>query len=360
MNSEKPRDSTTPCRLAEFGLARDGAIVMAPLLHLPEVLSDYGLDADAMIREAGCDPALFRDPDNTIDFVAVGRLLVHTAAVTGYPFPGLEVGRRSGLDAAGPLGPALRRAPDLGTALRAMILFFHLHTRGAVPSLWEGGSQAMFGYTIYCPDIAGTDHIYDGALAIIFNVIKELVGEGWKATEVRLFRDTPTDAEAFRRHFRTRLRFGVERAVIVFPVTDLARPPADADPLAYAQALHDLKEMEASSDARLLRNQLLRLLHRLFISGSGPDGIDLYRIARLFGLPPRTFNRRLRAEGTTFSALLGQARYEIARQMLRDTHLQISDIAFFLGYTQPASFNLAFRRWSGATPTAWRSQRRPI
>jgi hypothetical protein len=76
---------------------------MAPLLPLPRVLADYGLDADAVIREVGYDPALLGDPDNTIDFAAVGRLLIHTAAVTGYPHPGLELGRRSGLGALGPL-----------------------------------------------------------------------------------------------------------------------------------------------------------------------------------------------------------------------------------------------------------------
>lgn len=328
---------------------------MAPLLPLPRVLSDFGLDADKVIREVGCDPALFRDPTNTIDFAAVGRLLVHAAAVTGYPFPGLEVGRRSGLDALGPLGQAIRFAPDVGTALRALILHFHLHTRGAVPTLWEGGSQAMVGYTIYCPDIPGTDQIYDGALAIILNMIKELAGKGWKATEVRLFRDPPRDLESFRRHFRTRLRFAAEHAAIVFPAADLARPTAGADPVAYARALRDLENREASSDGRLFRSQVLRLLHRLFVSGSGPDGIDRQKVAQLFALHPRTLNRRLRADGTSLGALLSEVRYEIARQLLRDTRLSSAHIAYALGYSDAASFNHAFRRWSGTTPTAWRS-----
>jgi AraC-like DNA-binding protein len=359
MRSVKARYTTSPCRLAELGLVTEGALRMAPLVGLPRLLADQGLDASAVIHEVGCDPALFGDPDNTIDFAAVGRLLVHTAAVTGNPYPGLELGRRSGLGALGPLGQAIRLAADVGTALRALILHFHLHNRSAVPSLWETKTEAVFGYTMYCPDVPGTDHIYDAALAISLNAIAELAGRGWKATEVRLFRDPPPDTEPFHRHFRTRLRFGADHAGIVFPAADLARPLAGADPSAYVLALRKLSDMEAWTDAGLLTNQVRRLLHRLFISGSGPEGIDLRRIARLFALHPRTLNRRLRAEGTTFNALLAETRYAIARQLLRDTRLQTRDIAFILGYAASASFDLAFRRWSGTTATAWRFSHRP-
>jgi AraC-like DNA-binding protein len=152
----------------------------------------------------------------------------------------------------------------------------------------------------------------------------------------------------------------VELEARVFPAADLARPTAEADPVAYAQALRELEQMEVSCDARLLRNRILRLLHQLFISGSGLDGIDRQQVAQLFSMHPRTINRRLRAEGTTFNALLAEARYATARQLLHDTHLQITDIACFLGYSQSASFILAFRRWSGTTPTAWRAMNRSI
>ena len=351
--------SISPCRLAEAGLVTEGAVRLAPLLGLPRLLADYGVDADAVIREAGCDPALFRHPENTIDFAAVGRLLVKTAAVTGRPYPGLELGRRLGLGVFGVLGEALSLAPDLSTALRCLILHFHLHDRGAVPSLWESRDHAVFGYTLYCPDVPGTDHIYDAALVISRNLLSELVGKEWRITEVRMFREPPADMKPFRRSFRTPLRFGAEHAAIVFPAADLARPLPRANPSAYARALRDLERMEGASDAGLFGNKVRRLLHRMLISGSAPDGIDLRGIAQLFALHPRTLNRRLRAEGTTFSALLAEARFKIARQLLRDTRLQTTEIAYILGYAGSTSFDHAFRRWTGTTATKWRSSNRP-
>jgi len=354
MSSVKEHRSDSPFRLAEFAFVTEGALRVAPLIGLPRFLSDHGLDPTAVIRRVGCDPALFDDPDNPIDFAVVGRLLVHTADVTGCPYPGLELGRRWGLDELGALGRTISFAPDVGTALRALILHFHLHNRGAVPALWEGGTEAMFGYTVYRPDVPGTDHIYDTALAISLNVLRELAGNGWKATEVRMFRDRPADTEPFHQHFRTRLRFGMEHAAIVFPAVDLARPLADANPIAYASALRKLDRVDAATGPRTA-SKVRRLLRGLLITGSGVDGIDLRKTAQLFALHPRTLKRRLHAEGTTFRALLAETRYEIARQLLRDTHLQTVDLALALGYSDSASFDHAFRRWSGTTVTAWRS-----
>lgn len=359
MNPLKAHKSPPLCRLAELGLVTEGALRMAPLLSLPRLLADHGVDPDAAIREVGCDPALFTDPENTIDFLAVGRLLIHTAKVTGNPYPGLELGRCSGVDVLGAVGAAVRYAPDLATALHALMLHFHLHDRGAVPSLQETHDEAIFGYTLYCPNVPGTDHIYDAALVITRNMLAELSGNDWKMTEVRLFRDPPGDAEPFRRHFGVPVRFEAEHAAVVFPAAELTRPLPGANPRAYAKALRELEDMDDSNDGSQLSSKVRRLLQRIFISGSGLDGVDLQGTARLFALHPRTFNRRLRAEGTTFNALLAETRYEIARQLLRDTHLQISDIAMILGYADSASFNHAFRRWFGATATQWRSSNAP-
>jgi hypothetical protein len=66
-------------------------------------------------------------------------MLDHAAQTTGCPHLGLELGRRSGLDALGLLGQIAQAAPDLGSALRFFIL--HLHDPGAFPLLWEGGAH---------------------------------------------------------------------------------------------------------------------------------------------------------------------------------------------------------------------------
>ena len=70
---------------------------------------------------------------------------------------------------------------------------------------------------------------------------------------------------------------------------------------------------------------------------------------------PRTLNRRLRAERTTFRKLLNQARFDVARQLLAGTHMDVSGISGALGYAETSAFTHAFRHMAAASPAEWRA-----
>lgn len=354
---ETDRACTTG-HLAASSLVEEGAVRMAPLLGLPRLLAAHGIDGDALRRTVGLDPALFNDPENTVAFSVAGLLLEQAAAETRCDFIGLELCGRLGLDVLGVIGRAVRFAPDVATALRTLILHLHLHDRGAVPALWTKGASALLGYTIHTPDVPGAQHIYDCALAVSHNSVRELAGPGWRATEVRMFRDPPDNRAPYRQLFRAPLRFRARQAAVCFPKADLRRPLKGADARVFAAALRELELLDPDGDARLA-NRVRRVLRRLFTTGNA-DGADLTGVAGLFSHHPRTLNRRLRAEDTTFASILGETRFEIARQLLRDTRLPVAEIARTLGYADSTAFSHAFRQWSGTTATAWRSRHRQV
>lgn len=232
---QEPRRS--PAGLALVG---EGSCRMAALLPLPGLLRELGQDPERLIGEAGVDLALFQDAENTIPFVAMGRLLIHCAEATQCSHLGLELGRRSGLETLGLLGKLAAAAPDLGSALHAIILYSHLHDRGAVPLLWKRGDQARLGYVIHWPDVPGTHQIYDGVLAMLFNVLTTLGCPDWKASGVALHPAPNRVLAPYRSFFRTHLSIGAQRAAVSFPATYLTRPLAGADPAAYVRILREL------------------------------------------------------------------------------------------------------------------------
>ena len=81
-------------------------------------------------------------------------------------------------------------------------------------------------------------------------------------------------------------------------------------------------------------------------------------MAASFGLNVRTLARHLEREGTTFQTLLDIVRYNMARELLIITEMTIGDIADALAYTHQSSFADAFGRWSGLTPSEWRTAQR--
>jgi AraC-like DNA-binding protein len=76
--------------------------------------------------------------------------------------------------------------------------------------------------------------------------------------------------------------------------------------------------------------------------------------AAQFCVSPRTLKRRLQSQGVRFRELLDAARYRDAAQLLRHSESTVEQIALAVGYSCPANFSRAFRRWSGMPPGIYR------
>jgi AraC-like DNA-binding protein len=85
---------------------------------------------------------------------------------------------------------------------------------------------------------------------------------------------------------------------------------------------------------------------------SGPLGID--SVARALGVSRQTLYRRLKAEGVTFEELLDGLRRRLALRLLREEKLSVKEAAWRLGFSDPAAFSRAFKRWTGKSPGAGR------
>lgn len=79
-------------------------------------------------------------------------------------------------------------------------------------------------------------------------------------------------------------------------------------------------------------------------------------MARLMNLSPRTLKRRLQEEGTTYTALLADARGAAAKELLRDPSLPLGEIAVRLGFSDLSTFSQAFKRWYGVAPSIFRDR----
>jgi hypothetical protein len=51
----------------------------------------------------------------------------------------------------------------------------------------------------------------------------------------------------------------------------------------------------------------------------------------------------------------GEIRFEIACELLENTDMALSQVAAALQYSERSAFTRAFRRWSGQSPSAWRT-----
>lgn len=343
----------SPNALAQLAVVTEGALRVGPLVALPALIQELGQEPDPVIRESGVDPRHLDDPENSIGFTALGRLLAHCAERTGCAHLGLLLGQRSGLQSLGLIGALAEHSPEVGTALRNLILHLHLHDRGAVPVLSVEGKRAFLGYSIYQPGVEGTRQIYDGSIAIICNIMRTLCGSDWRPAEVIFSHGRPADPRPFRAFFQAPLRFDGECTGVVFSAHSLDQRLRGADPQLRRLLEERIAALESNGAGDLVV-QVRRVLHNLLLDGRGSLG----QVAGVFEVHRRTLNRRMRELGLTVRQLIDEERYQIARQLLGETDLSVVELAAVLGYADASAFSRAFRRWSGTSPTAWRMAQR--
>ena len=87
---------------------------------------------------------------------------------------------------------------------------------------------------------------------------------------------------------------------------------------------------------------------------SGEVGIG--RVARDLGCSRQTLYRRLKAEGTTYEQLLDRLRRRLALRLVREQGLSVKEAAYRLGFSDPAAFSRAFKRWTGSSPGEMRTR----
>jgi AraC-like DNA-binding protein len=99
-------------------------------------------------------------------------------------------------------------------------------------------------------------------------------------------------------------------------------------------------------------------VHRALASRVGSGDTRIQTIARTLATSARSLQRRLAAAGVSYQQLLDVARKDASERYLRDSSLSVATVAYLLGYSEPAAFTRAFRRWHNETPQAFRERRR--
>lgn len=77
---------------------------------------------------------------------------------------------------------------------------------------------------------------------------------------------------------------------------------------------------------------------------------------RALKLSRRTLQRRLKAEKTSFQAVLNEVRAELAVRYLKDERLKALEVAMLLGYSSISSFTTAFKSWYDMPPAEYRAK----
>jgi AraC-like DNA-binding protein len=168
--------------------------------------------------------------------------------------------------------------------------------------------------------------------------------------EVRFQHARPRDTRELERFFGCKLRFRQRENALVLSRDILELPFVTGEPALGAY-------LESAAASRLEQLPLPSLVDevRAAIGDELRSGdVIIEGVAQRVGVTPRSLQRRLRDEGTSYRELVDAIRHKRAIELLQ-RGVSFDDIAALLGFSEARAFRRAFRRWTGLLPSAARS-----
>ena len=124
---------------------------------------------------------------------------------------------------------------------------------------------------------------------------------------------------------------------------------SDAEAWRYYEPVLESRLAELERNATMAERIHATLVEML------PGGrASLEDVCEALAYSPRSLQRLLNKEGTTFKKVLAQTRTRLAEHYLCSSNITNAEVAFLLGYDDPNSFFRAFRSWTGTTPEKYR------
>jgi AraC-like DNA-binding protein len=326
------------------------SLARIPLLLLRGAEQLYGLDRQELLETAGLSERELADPDARVSLSKIWSLWRVLIDRTGDPALGLHLGSRVVVRDMGLVGYAVYHSATLREAFERMSRYSRIVNEALVIRLLddEDSGRVVVDKAARLDELV---HPLVSRLASLVTVAREITGVPLSPIAVRFRKTRPADVSEFQGFFRGRLEFDADEASLVFGREDLDRPVVAADETlsGYLDRLAD--EVLESIDSSVTFKQRVRRAIWFDLSGGKPS---LRSVAKQLGVSPRTLQRRMEEDGTSFAVELDALRHEMAMRLLQDHTLAVYEVAFLLGYSEPSTFYRAFRRWKRLSPQEYR------
>ena len=319
--------------------------LVEPLLRL---LDQRGIDAEDLLERFSLKSAEISNPEVFVPAPKMYEIVEKLADLSGDPFFGIHAGESLDPWAWSPLSDIAHISATLGEFLLrfmdsaqqdASSVIFSLNTQNGRTTFREG--RVTDGGTF-------PRHNDGFTIAYLLAIIRRAVGSDWDGARVLA---RCCDPGAIPSHYLGIRTAGTDSlgASISFPASWLLRPVV----IEQSATMPVSQPLESSPSGGFTED--FRKLIRPYLQESD---LDMDRLAVICRLSKRTLSRRLQAQGTTAQREILALRRVKAEKELRDTTLAISIIAARAGYSNPAVFSRAFKRWTGMSPRNFRKTSR--
>ena len=321
---------------------------------LVEVLGEQGIAPEASLSGTGLSAESLANPETLTSvrqYITVCRNALQLSKTPETPF---RTGSRIPLSAYGMYGFALICSPTIREYFQGAVKYHRL----ATPLLSMSWREELDYASWIFPPNATVQHpdsllrfLMEQHLTQLATHLRGVVEGDYPPVRASIAYSAPEHTHLYERYLGCPARFGQSMSELVYPKAILSAKPRMAHRLTskILQETCDriLGEVKTSTG-------VAGEVYQIIASTPGHSP-SMERVAGQIGTTVRTLNRKLNTEGTSFTQILDDVRFNLASEYLRTTELSIEDISELVGFSDGANFRHAFRRWTGSTPARYRS-----
>lgn len=321
------------------------------LLKILLFAESRGADAAMICEQSGFTiHELERDTPIDAPYEKLENLWRSATSLTDDPLLGLHMGEFYGLTGMEVVGNILQNSPTIGDGIVNANQYLNLVTHTfQISTLSQADTVEMQFHInpdcrIYTPFAVW--QTLDVGMVIVSKAMRSLSMGRMTPSHVFLQRTELEDLGEYERIFQCPITLGSEETRMVLSPNLWEEPILVADQRLLALLIEHAQsqQYQLGQGPSLRRTVKEALLNR---SESTPPDLD--QTAAMLHMSSRSLQRKLKAEGSTFRALLDEIRQERALYYLRH-EIPIKEVAFRLGFQEVSAFAHAFKRWTGKTP----------
>ena len=328
-----------------------GMVRVAIMSGFDNLVRELGADPIPILSSVGLPENYFAShhEDDLMPYEQAERLLDAASRATNCPHFSALLGSRQTMNVVGVIAYLMRQCSTVGTALEALLEHHSVHVKDALAlEFSEAGDQACVSYRSFTnTGLSNTSE--EIAMAHLLVIMQGLCNDRFKATRVNFRHRQSQDLFPYLKIFSAPVYFEQYQTEMIFARHWLDKPILHADPgLKQILQTHVLQlEEEKSVDLlESVRSAIREILPTRSCS------IDM--VANQMVVHPRTLQRMLKEQGSSFSSLLESVRKSIATERLSNSTVSIIQLSDYLGYADNTAFTRAFKRWYGTSPKQWR------
>jgi len=331
----------------------DYSIRSAALTGLDLVVAELEGDIDSLLEKSGLPLDLLDKPDQFISYHKFENILELGARQFYCEDFGLRIAQKQDLRMLGAVGLLMETCHSFRDAIKLAQTFICTHVLGEYWKIDHYPQHSVITRYQFAHSSPQARQLKELSLAVCFRLLRALCGPNFKAEFVHFTHQSISNQSSYVNYFDLKVRFNQEQNQIGFSNTFLDQKIARYDDHTRDYLLSELNR-KLDQD----RHDLIRQVRSLILQTLGSEKLNIDTVAKFLGLHPRTLQRKLKQEDTSFKYLLMETRTNTARWLLQASKMDITLMSQMLGYNDVSAFSRAFKSASGYSPRAWRKSPR--